>query len=152
MGTKTLAGQRHTVAWPGGSQGWCARGPGIETRGSHHIIAHPIPRQIGFSGSGVRVNNRCIVTEQMKVNSHRIGNSELTKHAYSSYKSRYSVDTNSCFFTILLFSLPLFQQLIIVVCMYYVHISVQSRQQCLKNQNVTQVHDKNDSKQVQHSH
>ena len=30
-------------------------GPRIETRGSHHIIAHPIPRQIGLSGSGVRV-------------------------------------------------------------------------------------------------
>ena len=32
-----------------------ARGPRIETRGSHHVIAHPISRQIGFSGSGVRV-------------------------------------------------------------------------------------------------
>ena len=56
MVTKSLAGQRHTVAWPGGSRGCGARGPGIETRGSHHIIAHPISRQIGFSGSGVRVN------------------------------------------------------------------------------------------------
>ena len=53
-------GQRHTVAWPAGSQGWCARGPGIETRGSHHIISHPISRQIGFSGSGVSVNT-CFV-------------------------------------------------------------------------------------------
>ena len=55
MGTKTLAGQQHTVAWPAGSRGWCAKGPRIETRGSHHIIAHPISRQIGFYGSGVRV-------------------------------------------------------------------------------------------------
>ena len=50
------ASQRHTVAWPAGSRGWCARGPRIETWGSHHIIAHSISRQIGFSGSGVRVN------------------------------------------------------------------------------------------------
>ena len=28
--------------------GWCARSPRIEIRGSHHIIAHPISRQIGF--------------------------------------------------------------------------------------------------------
>ena len=56
MGTKTLAGQRHMAAWPAGSRGWCARGPWIETQGSHHIIAHAISRQIGFSGSGVRVN------------------------------------------------------------------------------------------------
>ena len=56
MGKKTLAGQRHTVAWPAGSHGWCARGPRIETRGSHYIIAHPISRQIGFFGSGVRIN------------------------------------------------------------------------------------------------
>ena len=40
--------------------GWGARGPRIETRGSHHIIAHPISRQIGFSGSGVRVN-KCLI-------------------------------------------------------------------------------------------
>ena len=57
MCKKTLAGQRHTVAWPAGSGGWCARGPWIETRGSQHIIAHPISHQIGFSGSGVRVKN-----------------------------------------------------------------------------------------------
>ena len=56
MRTKTLAGQRHTVVWPAGSEGWCARGPRIETRGSQHIISHPISRQIGFSCSGVRVN------------------------------------------------------------------------------------------------
>ena len=55
MRTKTLGGQRHTVAWPAGSGGWCARGLRIETRGSNHIISHPISRQIGFSGSGVRV-------------------------------------------------------------------------------------------------
>ena len=55
MATKTWAGRRHTVAWSAGSRGWGARGPRIETRGSHHIIAHPISRQIGFSGSGVRV-------------------------------------------------------------------------------------------------
>ena len=64
MVTKTLAGQRHTVAWPGGSRGWqwCARGPRIETRGSDHIIAHPISRQIGFSGLGVRVKrNVCSI-------------------------------------------------------------------------------------------
>ena len=58
MGTKTLAGQRHTVAWPARSRGWCARGPRIKTRGSHHIIAHVISRQIGFSGSGVRIMMR----------------------------------------------------------------------------------------------
>ena len=56
MATKTRAGQRHTVAWSAGSRGWGARGPRIETQGSHHIIAHPISRQIGFSGSEVRVN------------------------------------------------------------------------------------------------
>ena len=55
MGTNTLAGQRHTVAWPAGSRGWGARGRRIETRGSHHIIARPVSRQIGFPGSGVRV-------------------------------------------------------------------------------------------------
>ena len=55
MRTKTLAEQRHTVAWPAGSCAWCARDPRIETRGSHHIISHPISHQIGFSGSGVRV-------------------------------------------------------------------------------------------------
>ena len=44
-----------TVAWPAGSQGCCERGPRIETRGSHHIVAHPISCQIGFSRSGVRV-------------------------------------------------------------------------------------------------
>ena len=36
-----------------GSRGWCARGPRIETRGSHHIIAHPISRQIGFLAQGL---------------------------------------------------------------------------------------------------
>ena len=46
-----LNGQEN--AWPAGSRGWCARGPRIETRGSHHIIAHPILCQIGFSGSGL---------------------------------------------------------------------------------------------------
>ena len=49
MATKTWAGQRHTVAWSAGSRGWGARGRRIETRGSHHIIARPISRQIGFS-------------------------------------------------------------------------------------------------------
>ena len=58
MRTKTLAGQRYTVAWPVGSWAWCARGRQIETRGSHHIILHPISRQIGFSGSGGRVNTK----------------------------------------------------------------------------------------------
>ena len=48
MRTKTLAGAA-------GSGCWCARGPQIGTRGSHHIISHPISRQIGFSGFGVRV-------------------------------------------------------------------------------------------------
>ena len=57
MRTKTLAGQRHTVAWPAGSQGWCARGPRIKTQGSHHIIAHPISCQMGFSGSGLGLMN-----------------------------------------------------------------------------------------------
>ena len=57
MATKTLAGQRHWVAWSAGSRGWGARGRRIETRGSHHIIARPISRQIGFSASGVRVNS-----------------------------------------------------------------------------------------------
>ena len=56
MGRKTRAGQRHTVTWPAGSRGRCARGPWIETLGCHHSIAYPIWRQIGFSGSGVRVN------------------------------------------------------------------------------------------------
>ena len=55
MRTKTLARQQHTVAWPAGSWAWCARGPRIESRGSHHIIAQPISCQIGFSSSGVRV-------------------------------------------------------------------------------------------------
>ena len=52
MRTKTLTGKRHTVAWPAGSWAWCARGPRIETRCSHHVISHPILRQI----PGVRVN------------------------------------------------------------------------------------------------
>ena len=46
MATKTWAGQRHTVTWSAGSRGWGARGPRNETRGSHHIISHPISRQI----------------------------------------------------------------------------------------------------------
>ena len=54
MFKKKRTGQQRTVAWPVGSGGWCARGLRIETRGSHHIISHPISRQIGFSGSGVR--------------------------------------------------------------------------------------------------
>ena len=57
MRTKTLAGQRHTVAWPGSLPGQGAevtRGRQIEIRGSHHIILHPISCQIGFSGSGLR--------------------------------------------------------------------------------------------------
>ena len=61
MATKTLAGQRHTVAWSAGSRGWDARGRRIKTRGRHHIIARPISRQIGFSGSGVRVINHVIL-------------------------------------------------------------------------------------------
>ena len=61
MATKTWAGRTDTVAWSAGSRGWGARGRRIETRGSHHI-ARPISRQIGFSGSGVRVNT---VTEKV---------------------------------------------------------------------------------------
>ena len=45
------------LACHAGSWGWCARGPRIETRGSHHIIGHPISPQIGFFGSRVRVKN-----------------------------------------------------------------------------------------------
>ena len=57
MRTKTLAGQRHTY---GGlacrfmglvCERSADRNPGY----SHHIFAHPISRQIGFSGSGVSV-------------------------------------------------------------------------------------------------
>ena len=72
MRTKTLAGQRHTVAWPAGSWAWCARGPRIETRGSHHIIAHPILHQIGLSGSGVRVKMEVVLIFNTKVHSEYV--------------------------------------------------------------------------------
>ena len=38
MGTKTLPGQRHMVAWRAGSEGWCARGPQIESRGNQPLL------------------------------------------------------------------------------------------------------------------
>ena len=61
MATKTWAGRRHTVAWSAGSRGWGARGPRIETRGSHHIIAHPISRQIAFLARGLGLKSTRIL-------------------------------------------------------------------------------------------
>ena len=46
MATKTWAGRTNTMAWSASSRGWGARGR----------------RQIGFSGSGVRVNGLLVET------------------------------------------------------------------------------------------